>query len=87
MSKSINLVVDQDRLYLVSQNEAHADNQRAQLLKDLEYLKGFLVSVDKKLSNERFVQNAKPAVIDAERKKKADAESKIQAIEEALQSL
>ncbi len=87
VSKSINLVVDQDRLYLVSQNEAHADNQRAQLLKDLEYLKGFLVSVDKKLSNERFVQNAKPAVIDAERKKKADAESKIQAIEEALQSL
>jgi len=57
------------------------------LLKDLDYQKGFLASVEKKLSNEKFVNNAKPEVIDFERKKKADAEAKIKAIEESLQSL
>jgi valyl-tRNA synthetase len=56
-------------------------------LKDLDYQKGFLVSVEKKLGNERFVQNAKAEVIEIERKKKADAEAKIKAIEESLASL
>jgi valyl-tRNA synthetase len=61
--------------------------QKEQLIKDLDYQKGFLASVEKKLSNERFVQNAKPEVIDIERKKKADAEAKIKAIEESLLNL
>lgn len=61
--------------------------QKDQLLKDLEYQKGFLASVEKKLGNERFVQNAKPEVVDIERKKKADAEAKIKAIKESLDSL
>ena len=61
--------------------------QRNELLKDLEYQKGFLLSIEKKLSNERFVQNAKPEVVEVEKKKKADAEAKIKAIEETLQSL
>ena len=54
---------------------------------DLAYYKGFLDSVMKKLSNERFVQNAPPAVIELERKKKSDTESKIKSLEEALKSL
>ncbi|MEO8734380.1 MAG: hypothetical protein ABI373_08615, partial [Flavobacteriales bacterium] len=45
---------------------------------------GFLASVDKKLSNERFVSGAAPQVLEIERKKKADAEAKIKAIEERL---
>jgi valyl-tRNA synthetase len=61
--------------------------QKDQLLKDLEYQKGFLLSVEKKLSNERFVQNAKPEVVEVEKKKKADAEAKIKAIQESLASL
>ncbi|MGQ0738521.1 MAG: valine--tRNA ligase [Bacteroidota bacterium] len=61
--------------------------QKAELIKDLEYLKGFLISVEKKLGNERFVQNAKPEVIEIERKKKADAEAKIKVIEESIASL
>jgi valyl-tRNA synthetase len=55
-----------------------------ELQKELKYLQGFLVSVDKKLSNERFVQNAKPEVLDMERKKQADALAKIKTIEESL---
>jgi valyl-tRNA synthetase len=46
-----------------------------------------LDSVNKKLENERFVQNAKPEVVENERKKKEDTETKIKAIEESLSKL
>jgi valyl-tRNA synthetase len=54
---------------------------------DLEYNRGFLVNVMKKLENERFVNNAPASVLDLERKKKSDAESKIKSLEEAIKSL
>lgn len=63
------------------------DSEKEKLAKELEYNKGFLVSVQKKLANERFVSNAKPEIIELERKKQADAESKIKALEEQLASL
>ncbi|MFT3749775.1 MAG: valine--tRNA ligase [Agriterribacter sp.] len=83
----INIVVGKDRFYI--QSDIVVDNraQKEQLEKDLEYQKGFLNSVKKKLGNERFVQNAKPEVVEMERKKKADAEAKIRAIEESLMHL
>ena len=59
----------------------------AKLQAELTYLEGFLNSVMKKLSNERFVSNAPEAVVAAERKKQADAESKIAAIKETLEKL
>ena len=52
--------------------------------KELAYNRGFLESIDKKLSNEKFVASAPPKVIEIERKKKADAETKIKALEENL---
>jgi valyl-tRNA synthetase len=87
VANSITTVVGKDRFYLETEKELDTSSQKGQLLKDLEYLQGFLVSVDKKLSNERFVQNAKPEIVDAERKKKQDAEEKIRAIEESLSTL
>ena len=63
------------------------ESEIERLQKELDYTKGFLVSVEKKLGNERFVQNAKPDVLAIEQKKKDDAISKIKAIEEALTSL
>ena len=88
---SIAVVVDKvtrsDKFYIETENTIDTASQKDQLLKDLEYQKGFLLSVEKKLSNERFVQNAKPEVVEVEKKKKADAEAKIKAIEESLQSL
>jgi valyl-tRNA synthetase len=54
---------------------------------ELEYSKGFLSSVMNKLNNERFVSNAPANVIEAEKKKKADAESKIKSLEERLKEL
>lgn len=54
---------------------------------EIKYLKGFLISVDKKLSNEKFVANAKPEVVESERKKQKDAQDKIAILEEKLKSL
>ena len=54
--------------------------RKVELEKELIYYRGFLESLNKKLSNERFVLNAKPEVIDLEKKKKADTEEKIAAI-------
>lgn len=67
---------------LLPQMDAAAEAKKAE--EELSYLRGFLASVDKKLSNERFVSGAPPQVLENERKKKADAEAKIKALEERL---
>ena len=54
---------------------------------EIKYLKGFLVSVEKKLSNEKFVANAKPEIVENERKKQKDAQEKIAILEEKLKCL
>ena len=63
------------------------DAERKKLEGELQRLEGFLVSVEKKLSNERFVQNAPAAVVEMERKKQADAQQKMAAIRETLATL
>ncbi|HLO71403.1 MAG TPA: valine--tRNA ligase [Flavipsychrobacter sp.] len=85
---SISIVVQTDKLYIeTAAANVNTDAQREQMQKELEYLQGFLQSVEKKLSNERFVQNAKAEVVDAEKKKQSDAMAKIKAIEESLSLL
>jgi valyl-tRNA synthetase len=61
--------------------------EQARLMQELAYTKGFLESVLQKLNNERFVQNAKPEVIQNERKKYSDAQSKIESIQSQLAQL
>lgn len=61
--------------------------EKDRLKKDLEYNIGFLKSVQTKLANEKFVANAKPEMVANEKKKQADAEAKIKAIEEQLTGL
>lgn len=63
------------------------EEELKKLKSELEYQQGFLKSVEVKLSNERFVQNAKPEIVENERKKKADAESKIATLKESIQAL
>lgn len=63
------------------------DKVRQDLLKDLDYNRGFLKSVQARLANEKFVSNARPEVLATERKKESDALSRIKAIEEQLSSL
>lgn len=70
--------------YIQLPSNINVAEEKERLLKELEYHRGFLASVEKKLGNEKFVQNAKPEVVALEKKKKADAEEKIRVIEESL---
>ena len=63
------------------------EEERKKLTQELNYAKGFLKSVEKKLSNERFVSNAPEKVIELERKKAADAQEKITLLEKSLDQL
>ena len=87
VANSITVVVQKDKFFIETTTVLDTASQKEQLQKDLDYLKGFLISVDKKLSNERFVLNAKPAILDIERKKKIDAEEKIKLLEESIANL
>jgi valyl-tRNA synthetase len=68
-------------------NLINVEEELAKLEADLKYQEGFLQSVLKKLSNEKFVSKAPAQVIDMERKKQADAESKIASLKESIAAL
>ncbi len=65
----------------------NVEEELDKLQKELEYMQGFLRTVEKKLSNEKFVAHAPEAVVNGERKKKADAESKIATLQESIAAL
>ena len=77
-------IIDSDQLVIQSDSFKNFSSQKPALEKELVYLQGFLVSVDAKLQNDRFVANAKPELIEKERQKKADAEAKIAMLAERL---
>ena len=83
----ITVPVEDSKIYIISEKEIDKSVLKDELLKDLAYQNGFLQSLLKKLGNERFVQNAKPEVVDLERKKQADTEARIKTIEESLANL
>ncbi len=87
IANSIVVAIEKDKFFIETEKVLDATTLRAELLKDLEYQTKFLQSVTSKLSNERFVQNAKPEVVDFERKKQADAAARIKTIEESLANL
>ena len=87
VAASIVVALEKDKFYIVANQAIDTAGLKENLLKDLAHQQGFLASVDKKLSNEKFVQNAKPEVIAIEQKKKADALARIQTIEESLAQL
>jgi valyl-tRNA synthetase len=84
---AIAIAMEKDKYFIKTEQAIDTTSQKETLLKDLEYQRTFLASVEKKLSNEKFVANAKPEVVAFEEKKKADALARIQNIEESLASL
>lgn len=80
-------VVGTEKLYLQSNVAVNVEQQKSKMEEELKYLQGFLNAVAKKLSNEKFVANAKPEIVANEQKKMADAQAKIQSIEQSLQQL
>ena len=84
---SFTLVIKNFECYIPVTDSVDKEVEKEKLEKEMEYTKGFLNSVVSKLNNERFVNNAKAEIVQAEQKKKSDAEARIKAIEEALSSL
>lgn len=86
-AEGMSFLVRSDEFFINLAGEVDVEAERENLIKELEYTEGFLASVTKKLSNERFVQNAKGDIVEKERQKQADAEAKIATIKEALSRL
>ncbi|KYP14011.1 valine--tRNA ligase [Flavihumibacter sp. CACIAM 22H1] len=84
---TIAAVIGKDRFYIGSDKAVDKGMQKDELQKELLYLTGFVASCDKKLSNERFVQHAKPEVVEMEKKKREDAIAKITIINASLSNL
>ena len=73
--------------FIPLEGKLDVEAELSKLKQDLEYERGFLANVMKKLENERFVQNAPTNVIDLERKKKSDAEARIKSLGERINHL
>ena len=80
-------MVGRHRFYIPFSSEFDVETEKAKIQKDLDYQLGFLNSVRKKLSNERFVSGAPESVVANERSKEADAVAKIAILEEKLADL
>ncbi len=83
-ASSISFMVATHEFFVNLGGNVDAAAERKKAIDEIAYLEGFLISVDKKLSNEKFVQNAKPEVIANEQKKRADAETKIALLKKLL---
>jgi len=81
------VIVGTHEIWVELNVEIDVDKEREELEKEKVYYDGFIASVRKKLENERFVQNAKPEVVDVERKKLSDATDKLLIIEKRLAQL
>ena len=80
-------LVKSAEFFVPMSDKVDVEAELAKLEEELKYTQGFLASVNKKLSNERFVNNAPEKVVAMERKKAADAEQKIKVIEEQIAGL
>lgn len=84
VENAASFIVDKDEFYLALGDHADASVDSAEIEKEIKYHEGFIAGIDKKLSNEKFVNNAPEKVIQLERKKKADAEAKIDLLKAKL---
>jgi len=87
VSNSFSFIVKNNEFFIPFGEEVDIEAEKEKINGELEYAKGSLAIVQKKLSNERFVNNAPEAVVEGERKKEADAINKIKILEEKLAEL
>ena len=87
VDKALSFRVGGNEFFIPFLETIDIEAEREKLQKELDYNRGFLASVQKKLSNERFVSNAPEQVIANERKKEADALAKIEVLEQSIRSL
>lgn len=87
VESSIGFVVGTEKYFLAVQLTIDVEAERKQIEQELTYQRGFVESVRKKLSNERFVSGAPAAVVEKEKQKMADGEERIKMLEESLANL
>ncbi len=87
VANSNSFIVDGNEYFVPFGDSIDVEGEKDKLSEELEYTKGFLKGVQKKLQNEKFVQNAPDSVVALERKKESDALNKIAILEEKLASL
>ncbi|MCB9032968.1 MAG: valine--tRNA ligase [Chitinophagales bacterium] len=87
VENTITQLVDKDKLYIETGIEIDVEAEKEKIEKDIQYFEGFIASIQKKLSNEKFVQNAKAEIVETERKKLQDGLDKLQALQETLKQL
>jgi valyl-tRNA synthetase len=84
---AVSFMVKTVEFYIPVGAKFNKDKEISKIVEDLDYYKGFLISVMKKLDNESFIKNAPVSVLELEKKKKSDAETKIKSLEERLKEL
>jgi len=87
VNNAFSFIVQNTEYFIPFGEAVDIEGEREKIQEELEYTKGFLKSVQKKLGNERFVNNAPEQVVASEKKKQADAEEKIAILEEKLKDL
>ena len=87
LENSTSFLVGSNEYFIPLKSLINKDFELEKLTKELEYLIGFLNSVEKKLNNKNFMQNAPKNVIDIELKKQSDAKSKILVLEKQISNL
>ncbi len=87
IENSLSFRISTNEYFIPFVEEIDVEAEKAKIEEELKYTKGFLTSVQKKLSNERFVNNAPKKVIEIEKKKESDAISKIKTLEKTIQNL
>jgi valyl-tRNA synthetase len=76
-----------DKYYLVLPVTLDVESEKNDLIKEIEYNEGFIASVNKKLENPRFVSSAPPELVENEKKKLLDGQSRLKALQERLASV
>jgi len=84
---TLSLAIEGNEFYQPIPDNIDLEAEREKILKEIDYQEGFLKSVNIKLSNEKFIANAKPEIIASEQKKRQDAEARIAALKEGLLAL
>ncbi len=86
-TSAFSFVIGSDEFFVPASEEVDVEAERKKIEEELNRMQGFKTGVEKKLSNERFVDNAPEKVVAMERKKLADAEAKIKTLKESLEGL
>ncbi|MBK8671685.1 MAG: valine--tRNA ligase [Bacteroidetes bacterium] len=87
INNAINEIIGNDKIYILTGVELDIEAEKKKVSEEIDYYTGFIQSVEIKLSNERFVQNAKPEILAKERQKLIDGQVKLQNLKETLEKL